>query len=153
MNIEDGKVVSIHYTLKHDDGSTIDTSAGGDPLVYLHGAQNIVPGLEQALAGKTSGDNVKVTVPPELGYGEKIDHQQVVNRSEFPDDVELSAGMALRTRDEQGNVGVIWIDEIQGDHVMISENHPLAGLNLHFEIDVVNVREASDEERSSGRPL
>lgn len=150
MVIEDGKVVSIAYTLTNDAGEKLDTSEGGDPLQYLHGAQNIVPGLEKALTGKSAGDTFDVRVSPEEGYGPRTGESQQVPRSQFPEGMPLQVGMPLRAEVPEHGPVVLWIERIETDTVHVSLNHPLAGEHLNFAIEVVDVREATAEEQSHG---
>ncbi len=147
-----GKVISIHYTLRDDDGDVIDRS-GDEPLEYLHGAGNIVEGLEKALDGKAIGDAVKVSVPPDEGYGERDDAAvKIVPRSAFPKEIELEEGMELGMEDGDGNALPIWVTKIAGDKVTIDLNHPLAGATLHFEVKVAGLRAATAEEVEHGHP-
>jgi FKBP-type peptidyl-prolyl cis-trans isomerase SlyD len=149
----DGKVVSIHYTLRDDDGDVVDSSTGGEPLEYLHGAGNIVPGLENEMVGKAAGDKFKVTVKPSEGYGEvQGDGPRAVPKSAFPKDAELEEGMQLFVRGPDGEPFPVWVVAIEDDHVMLDANHPLAGENLHFEVEVVSMRDATKEEVEHGHP-
>lgn len=149
--IEDGKIISIHYELTNDDGEIIDSSEGNDPLEYLHGAQNIVPGLEKDLAGRSVGDKVQVVVAPAEGYGER-DERGVfdVPSTEFPAEVEPEVGMNFAIQDEEGHVFPVWITEIQEDKVILDVNHPLAGITLHFDVSIEAIRDASEEEKTHG---
>ncbi len=148
-----GKVVSIHYTLTDDAGVTIDSSQGGAPLAYLHGAGNIVPGLESGIAGRGIGDHFRVDVAPENGYGVRnpkgIDR---VPRDAFPPDIELEPGMQFSAENERGDVVTTWIHSVEGDHVTIDLNHPLAGKTLHFQVTVAAIRDATREEMTHGHP-
>jgi FKBP-type peptidyl-prolyl cis-trans isomerase SlyD len=144
------RVVSLHYTLRNDAGDTIDSSRGGAPLVYLHGADNIVPGLENRLEGRAVGDRLTVVVPPAEGYGEREGPgPQAVPRAAFGDS-DLEEGMAVLMEDEDGNEVPLWIVEIVRDEIFVDTNHPLAGLTLHFEVEVMEVRDATEEELSHG---
>ncbi len=152
-NAGDGKVVQIHYTLRDDDGDVVDSSSGGDPLEYLHGAANIVPGLEAAMEGKTIGDKFKVSVPPGEGYGEVGGPgPKPVPRDAFPDDVELEEGMQFFVRGPDGEPFPVWVISVSDNEVMIDANHPLAGETLHFEVEVIGIRPASKEEVEHGHP-
>ena len=149
--IADGHAVTIHYRLTLDDGSIADESFGGDPLVYLHGAPNIVPGLERQLAGKKVGDTMDVEVPANEGYGEyDPTAEQVVPKTAFPPKVELQVGMSFQTRGRHGQPMPVWVRAIEGDNVTVSANHPLAGQRLNFKIEVVDVRKATAEEKAHG---
>jgi FKBP-type peptidyl-prolyl cis-trans isomerase SlyD len=145
------KIVSIHYTLTSGEGEELDSSAGGEPLAYLHGADNIVPGLERELEGKKVGDKLRVVVPPADGYGEHSGMSpQPVPRSAFEGgDPELQ-GMPLVLEDDEGNEMQFWIAEVQDEVVLLSPDHPLAGVTLCFDIEVVEVRDATDEEMAHG---
>lgn len=151
QTIAAGKVVHIHYTLTNDDGEVLDSSAGGHPLAYLHGYGNIVPGLEEGLEGASTGDQRQVDVAPEKGYGElQGDGPQAVRRSEFPKDMDLREGMPVRAEDGQGNAVVLWITKVEGAWVHVDINHPLAGQTLHFDVEVTEVRDATDVEIAHG---
>jgi FKBP-type peptidyl-prolyl cis-trans isomerase SlyD len=151
VNIEDKCVVSIHYTLSNDKGEKMDSSAGGEPLKYLHGARNIVPGLEAALDGKATGDKLKVVVKPEDAYGEINPALiQKVPRSAFEGVAEIKPGMQFQAQGPQGQVQLITVVEVGDDEVTVNGNHPLAGEELHFEVSVEDVRAATDEEIAHG---
>lgn len=149
--IGDNAVVSIHYTLSDADGNTLDSSAGAEPLNYLHGAGNIIPGLENALAGKVTGDELNVVIAPADGYGEVVPQLvQVVDRAVFQGVDSIEPGMAFQSQDPQGNVQRVVVTAVEGDEITIDANHPLAGTELHFEVQVVDVRPATDEEVAHG---
>jgi FKBP-type peptidyl-prolyl cis-trans isomerase SlyD len=144
------KVVSIHYTLTNDDGEVLDSSAGGDPLVYLHGAGNIVPGLERQLEGKGPGEKLEVVVPAVDGYGEREGPgPQSVPRSVF-EGVDVEPGMSFVVEDEDGEEMAMWVVEVGDDEVLIDSNHPLAGETLHFSVEVIEVRAATEDELAHG---
>ena len=150
MNVADSTVVSIHYTLTDDAGQVIDSSSGRDPLAYLHGAGNIVPGLEKALEGKAPGDRLDVVVQPEEGYG--VRHEglvQTLPRAVFQGIDTVEPGMQFTAQGPNGPMHVV-VTNVAGDEVTIDGNHPLAGQTLNFAVEVVEVRAASDEERSHG---
>jgi len=149
--IADGLVVTIHYRLTLDDGSIADESFGGDPLAYLHGAQNIVPGLESQLLGKKVGDACEVTVAPADGYGEYDPAaEQTVPKTAFPADMQLAPGMSFQTRGQNGRSMPVWIRSLKGDDVIVTQNHPMAGQRLHFKVEVLDVRRATNEEKKHG---
>ena len=151
--IADGLVVVLNYTLRTDEGELIDSSSKDEPMAYLHGADNIVPGLEQALTGKTVGFCGKVTVEPEDGYGEREDlPPQAVPRGAFPSDVEIAAGMQFMAEGPNGEHAPIWIARVEGDEVFVDSQHPLAGETLNFDVEVLAVREATENEMSHGHP-
>jgi len=150
MQIAKDKVVSIHYTLKNDAGSVIDSSEGAEPLVYLHGAQNIIPGLERALEGKVTDDALEVSIEAVDAYGEyNKELTQVVPSNMFEGVDKLEAGMEFQAQTEQG-MQVIRIADVNGDDITIDGNHPLAGERLHFDVTVDAVRDASAEELEHG---
>jgi FKBP-type peptidyl-prolyl cis-trans isomerase SlyD len=153
QRIADGKVVSIHYTLKDGEGEILDSSEGHDPLLYLHGAGNIVPGLERGLLGRTVGEDLEVIVGPDEGYGDRDPAAiRQVPRDAFPDDVELEAGMQFMAEAPDGDVRPVWIAEVEGDVVTVDFNHPLAGTTLHFAVKVAEIRDATAEETEHGHP-
>ncbi len=151
--IGNGKVVSIHYTLSDGGGKVLDSSEGEEPMEYLHGAGNIVPGLEKALEGKKAKDSLKAVVSPEDGYGEREDGEpQAVPREAFPADADLEVGMEIAAEDDDGDLTPLWIVGVSKDHVMVDKNHPLAGETLHFAVEVVSVRDATPDEIEHGHP-
>lgn len=150
MNIQDNCIASIHYTLSDAEGEVIDSSEGQEPLDYLHGAANIVPGLEAALLGKAQGDKLKVTVKPEQGYGERDEHLiQELPLSMFGGVEKVEVGMEFHAETENG-MQVVEVIGIDGETVVIDGNHPLAGLDLNFEVEVTGVRSATEEELAHG---
>jgi len=151
--IDTNVVALIQYTLKSDDGEVIDTSVGTDPLVYLHGHGNIVPGLEQALAGKKIGDKLSVRVAPEEGYGARDpEGMRSLDRRAFPDNAELEVGTQFMAEMEDGEVVAMWIVDLDDDHVHVDLNHPLAGVHLNFEVEVLGIRQAHEGELEHGHP-
>lgn len=152
MHIAHNAVVSFDYELTDDDGATLDASADEGPMTYLHGYGQIVPGLEKALEGKRAGDSMKVVVSPAEGYGERSDPPQDirVDRADLPDDLEPEEGMGIASVDEEGEETVLWIIDVQDDAIVLSADHPLAGMTLHFDVTVREVRMATDEEMAHG---
>jgi FKBP-type peptidyl-prolyl cis-trans isomerase SlyD len=143
-------VVSIHYTLKDDDGQMLDTSRDSQPLTYLHGAGNLIPGLESELAGKTTGASFNVSIPPEQAYGiYREELVQVVPIDMFKGVDEVKMGMQFETQGPNGEELVI-ITEVTEDEVTVDANHPLAGKTLHFEVIIEDVRDATLEEVQHG---
>lgn len=144
MQIAKHAVVSIHYTLKDPAGAVIDSSDGNDPLAYIHGIGNLVPGLEAALEGKGKGEKLSVVVAPAEGYGPRDESlvQQVPKRM-FEGDVAV--GMRFHA-----GPSVVTVTKILGDMVTVDANHPLAGQDLHFAVEVIDVRAASEEELEHG---
>jgi len=150
MQIAKNRVVSIHYTLKNDAGTVIDSSEEAEPLVYLHGSKNIIPGLERALEGKVADDTLQVSIEPTEAYGEyNKTLTQVVPSSMFQGVEKIEVGMEFQAQTEQG-VEVIRIAAVDGDDVTIDGNHPLAGERLHFDVSVTEVRDASADELEHG---
>jgi FKBP-type peptidyl-prolyl cis-trans isomerase SlyD len=151
MVVANDTVVTIAYTLKDADGSIIDASGDGDALSYLHGHQNIVPGLESALSGKAVGDEVNAEVAPEEGYGERREDLVFsVPRDRMPADTELEPGMQFRAQGEEGQEMVVTLVEVGENEVQMDGNHPLAGQTLFFDVAVQDIREATAEEISHG---
>lgn len=147
------KVVLVHYTLRDDRGEELDSSRGDEPLPYLHGHDNIVPGLEMGLVGKGVGYSGTVVVTPEQGYGEHDGNApQQVPRSAFPDEFPMQEGIQLVVENELGQRIPVWIAEVREDVVLLDTNHPLAGATLHFEVEVMAIRDATAEELQHGHP-
>ncbi|MGR9100912.1 MAG: FKBP-type peptidyl-prolyl cis-trans isomerase [Gammaproteobacteria bacterium] len=150
MQVAKDKVISIHYTLTNLNGDVIDKSAPNEPLIYLHGAGNIIPGLENALTGKETGDKLNVTVPPEQAYGERRENMvQTVDRSMFGGIETIETGMQFHADGNTGPV-VVTVTKIEGDDITIDGNHPLAGETLTFDVEIEGVREATADELSHG---
>lgn len=150
MQVANNCVVVIDYVLRDDDGDILDASQDGD-FAYLHGAENIISGLENALSGKQAGDKVSVRIEPKDAYGAiDPDRIQVVPRDMFEADADIQAGMQFHAQSPEGHMMVITVTEVDGDEITIDGNHAMAGMNLNFEVDVVEVREASAEELSHG---
>ena len=149
--IRENSVVSVNYTLTDDDGKVLDSSDGSKPMVYLHGAGNIVPGLEKALVGKGAGDSLKVRVEPAEAYGEVIpDGIKTIERSAFEGVDVVEVGMAFDAQAPDGTEQHIVVTKVEGDNVTIDINHPLAGVALNFDITILSVREATKEELDHG---
>jgi FKBP-type peptidyl-prolyl cis-trans isomerase SlyD len=150
MKISDQSVVSFHFTLKNDEGEVLDSSAGNDPLTYLHGAGNIIPGLENALVDKKVGDKFDVTLTPEQGYGARDEKLlQKIPKNQFPDPDKLQEGMQFQINGPQGPL-VLTVLEVTENDVVVDGNPELAGQTLHFNIEVSEVRAASAEELEHG---
>lgn len=151
MQVTANKAVSIDYTLSNDAGDVLDSSNGGAPLVYLHGAGNIIPGLEKALEGKQQGDEVKVSVEPAEAYGEfNSELVAVLGRHMFEGVDTLEEGMQFHASGPDGSMQIVTIKSVEGDEVTVDGNHPLAGQRLNFEVKVVDVRDANEEEIAHG---
>ncbi len=150
MQIADRTVASFHYTLTNDAGEVLDSSAGREPLTYLHGAGNIVPGLEVKMAGHGVGDSFSVDVAPADGYGEYVaELVQTVPRESFEGIDHLEVGMQFQAQTQNGPLPVV-ITEIADETVTVDGNHPLAGEVLHFAVEITDVREATVEEALHG---
>ena len=153
MKIENNSVVHMHYLVKTDDGTEIDSSFDGEPLQFIHGMGYLIKGLENALVGKTTGDKFEVDVPAADAYGERIEELlQVIPRSMF-DGMDVQPGLQFRATTDQGEQSVIVID-VSDEEVVVDGNHPLAGHDLSFEVEILTVREATVEELDKGlQPL
>ena len=150
MQITNNKVVQMHYKLTDDQGNVIDSSVGREPLSYLQGAGNIIPGLEKQMEGKSAGDKFKAVVEPAEGYGEYDESlMQVVPKSGFQGDMEPEVGMQVQVGTQQGTT-IASIAKIDGEEVTLDMNHPLAGMRLNFDVEVVDVRDATEEELAHG---
>lgn len=150
MQIAQKKVVTIDYTLTNKSGDVLDTSKGREPLTYLHGSGNIIPGLEKALTGKSKGESVKAVIPPEEAYGKHDESLiQKIPSSRFQNSKELKPGMQFQIRGG-GQVRIATITSIEGDTVTVDMNHELAGETLNFDVTIVDVRDATEEELDHG---
>lgn len=151
MTIHEDTVATIEYTLKDESGEVLDTSKGRKPLSYLHGRGNIVPGLEAALEGKSSGESFEITVPPDQGYGEHNESLVVqMDRGKFQGVDEIEPGMRFQAQTQDGT-HILTVVDVEDQSVTVDANHPLAGQNLNFDVTVVDVRDATEEERREGK--
>lgn len=149
MEISKHKVVTMDYTLTDQQGNTIDTSQGREPLAYIHGVGGIIPGLEAALEGRKPGEQLQVTIAPEDGYGDRDESLlQVVPRDRFDVD-DVTVGMQFHAQAENG-VSVVTVVAVSDEDVTVDANHPLAGVTLNFDVEVKEVREATEEELAHG---
>lgn len=150
LKVDDGKVVSMHYTL-HVDGRVVDSSEGGEPLQFIQGMGHIIPGLEHQLYDMQVGDAKSITVSPREGYGETDETAFMdVPRQAFPDNVPLDKGTELELRDQAGNPVYARIDGVSDDNIRLDMNHPLAGKELNFDVKIAGLRDATEEEVSHG---
>lgn len=150
MSIQKHTVVTLNYTLKNSEGEILDTSEGREPLVYLHGVGGLIPGLEAELEGKEKGNSLNVVIAPEDAYGKRSeDLMHVVPKSGFQGDEEMQVGMQVQLQTEQGPA-IATIAAIEGENVTLDLNHPLADMELHFAVDVLDLREATEDEISHG---
>ena len=149
--IGDNIVASIHYKLTNNSGEVLDSSEGGEPLAYLHGAGNLIPGLEKELVGKTAGASLQVTVAPDEAYGPVHDQLiEVVPREAFQGVETIEPGMGFEAQGSDGQARRIVVTEVNGDQITIDGNHPLAGVELSFDVQIVEVRDATEEEIAHG---
>lgn len=148
--IDNNLVVSFHYTLKDDQGNIIDQSAEGHPLPYLHGAGNIIPGLENALLGKTVGEKLSVHVPAAQAYGEyNPDLVDEVPIEQFQGVENVEVGMQFQAQTDMG-VQIVTVKAVENGKVLVDANFPLAGQDLNFDVEIVDIREATAEEIEHG---
>ena len=151
MKIANNCVVSFHYTLTDEDGQTLDSSDGREPLAYLHGHNGIIPGLENELTGKGQGDSLQVGVQPQDGYGEfNPQLLQQVPREAFQGVESIEPGMQFQAQGEGGQAQMVVVREVTDEAVLVDGNHPLAGQVLNFDVTIESVREASEEEIAHG---
>lgn len=152
MKIEKNSVVSMHYRLTDAGGRLLDSSEGRAPLVYLHGAGNIIEGLEKALEGKSKGDHVQdIVIAPAEAYGERDESlQRQVMRSKFPKTSQIQVGMSFHAATPEGGTGVVRVVKVEGDVITVDANHPLAGVELHFDVTLEDIRPATEEEIEHG---
>jgi FKBP-type peptidyl-prolyl cis-trans isomerase SlyD len=150
MQIGDQKVVTLHYTLTDNDGRVIDKSEDGS-FAYLHGASNIIPGLEDALTGKSAGEEMSVSVLPEQAYGVRDESMlQQVPKNMFEDASQIAVGSQFHAQGPNGEMLVVTVLEVEEEHVVVDGNHPLAGVELNFDVKIIDVRDASEEEVEHG---
>lgn len=151
LMIGDNSVVSMHYKLTDNDGNVIDSSEGMEPLTYLHGAGNIIPGLEKALVGKVEDHSLTVKVQPSDGYGEIMQELiQTLDKAAFQGVETVEAGMSFEAQGPDGLSKRIVVKKVEDDQITIDANHPLAGVELNFDVNIVSVREATAEEKTHG---
>lgn len=152
LRVTDGQVVTMAYSL-HVDGELVDSSEDGEALEYLHGYNNIIPGLERELTGLAVGEGKQVVVAAKDGYGERDEAAGMeAPRNAFPADVALEVGLEMQLEDQEGNPMYARVDEMTEESVRLDFNHPLAGKELHFDVKVVNLRPATEEELDHGHP-
>lgn len=146
MTVTKDSVVSIHYTLKDNDGNILDSSSGRDPLNYIHGRGNLIPGMEEGIEGKSNGDQFELKVAPDKGYGVRNDKLiQKVPLKSFGEQ-KVDAGMQFNTQNGQ----VVTVIEVDKESATVDANHPLAGVDLNFSVEVVSIRKATQEEIDHG---
>lgn len=151
MQITKHTVATLEYTLTDESGEVLDTSKGRGPLAYVHGLGMLIPGLEEELEGKVQGDSLKARIEPDKGYGVRDDQMvQSVPREQLPAEVDVEVGMQFQAQTQDGGAHVVTVVEIEGETIKLDANHPLAGVTLHFDVEVVEVREATSEEIEHG---
>lgn len=150
VSIANHKVAEIHYTLTDDQGEVIDTSRDEEPLPYIHGTKVLVPGLEKELEGKVAGDKIEVTIPPAEAYGEIIpEFKKSIARDLFQFDGDIEVGMRFEADGPDG-IELVTVIAVDDENITIDTNHPLAGETLNFDVEVVSVRDATEEELQHG---
>lgn len=151
---ENGKVVLIHFKLTDvESGEVLEDSTDRAPMPFLHGAQNIMPGLEEALTGMSQGDSFDVTLGPEQAYGVHNGEEPTpYPRSMFPPDAQIFEGVSFDVTDQNGNEGAVFVAKVEGDLIYLDQNHPLAGRSLNFSGTIDGIREATAEEKAHGHP-
>ncbi len=150
MQISKNSVVTLNYTLKNDQGETLDESKDNS-FLYLHGAGGIIPGLEGELEGKAAGETFSAHIKPEEGYGIRDDSMvQVVPRDMFDKEHPIEEGIQFHAESPEGDMLTVTVTKIEGDEITVDGNHPLAGIALNFDIKIADVREASAEEIEHG---
>ena len=151
MQIANETAVWLQYTLRNDAGEVLDASEDNEPLVYIHGQGDIVPGLEKALEGKAMGTRFNVTVSPEEGYGvHDVEKTQAVPRGMFPAEEEIVPGMQFHAQGPDGHQLVVTVVKVDDERITVDGNHPLAGVQLNFDVKVLEVRAATGEEITHG---
>ncbi len=150
MQIGDQKVVTLHYTLTDNDGRVIDKSEDGS-FAYLHGSRNIIPGLENALEGKSAGEELSVSIIPEEAYGVRDESMlQQIPKNMFEDTSQIAVGTQFQAQGPNGEMLVVSVMQVEEEHVVVDGNHPLAGVELNFDVKIIDVRDASEEEVEHG---
>jgi FKBP-type peptidyl-prolyl cis-trans isomerase SlyD len=150
LKVEDNRVVTLAYTLSEAGGEVLDQATEKDPVVYLHGQGSLVPALEDALKGREAGEKFELDLAPEDAFGPRLeDSLRVIPRDAFPAEVDLEPGLELALEDD-GEPVPFWISKVEGDRVTIDLNHPFAGKKVHFEGEVLKIREATEDEMAHG---
>ncbi len=140
MTAQHNDTVSIHYTGKFDDGTVFDSSIGHDPLEFTVGAGQVIPGFEEGVVGMKANDRKNISIAPDMAYGEYHDSLLVeVPKNSIPDEIELQVGMPLQMENNEGKSFIVVIKEITNDSVKLDANHPMAGKNLNFELELVKI--------------
>jgi len=151
--IADGVVVTFDYVIRDSDGETVDSSSADEPGLYLHGASNIAPGLEAALAGRRVGDSLTVEVPPEEGFGVHDGQEPItVPKDVFAPGVEITMGMQCTSEAGEDEPIALWVVGVTDAGVLLDRNHPLAGKTVIYDVTIAGLREATPAERAEGAP-
>ena len=146
LTVQDNLVVTIQYKIMDDEGTLLDKTEDDESMSYIHGTESLVPGLEKALSGKKTGDTLKVRVKSDDAYGDyNSDLVEVVDREDLSDLEPIEEGMEFESEDEDGDITVVEIKKIENDKVTLDANHPFAGKNLNFEVEILEIRKATDE--------
>ena len=146
MVITKDKFAAFHYTLKDSDGVQLDSSIGLEPLGYIHGRGYLIPGLEAQLEGKSKGEKFSCTIEPKYAYGERDERLvALVSRDKFETDAQIETGMQFQVNTPAGPT-IVTVVKVDGDMITIDGNHEMAGKTLSFDIDIVEVRDATEEE-------
>ena len=151
MPLKSNQVVTMNFTLKDDAGNVLDTTEGNESFSFISGNKQILPKLEEKVGEMLIGSKKEVVLKPEDGYGiYQEDAVRIVKRSEFPSDIEIGKGMSFMAKSPQGNDMQFLVKEINGDDITVDFNHPLAGKTLHFNLELLNLRDATEEELAHG---
>jgi len=152
MQVAESKVVTFEYTVVDEQGKLIESSGDGEPMCYLHGAGRIVPGLEMDMEGKYAGDTFSVTLAPNQAYGERDESDfHVFTREEMAGLGELRLGMQLQAQDASGELRILTVTKMEDDKITLDGNHPLAGQTVGFDVTILDVRNATEEELGHGQ--
>jgi FKBP-type peptidyl-prolyl cis-trans isomerase SlyD len=150
MTIQKNSVVTINYTLRDDAGGLIESSEGQEPLTYLHGQGNVIPGLEASLEGKSAGESLKISIPPEDAYGVWEESKILeIPKGQFSGVDDIKAGMEFSVHSNVGEQ-IVTVTKVEGETVTVDANHPLAGKTLNFDVTVIGIRDATKDELEHG---
>jgi len=146
-------VYTLNYWLRNELGDVVDTSEGGEPMIFLQGGHNVIPGIQKAVEGKKEGDRLEVVIPPELAYGQHDSKLvSVVSASIFDGVDVILPGMKFQTNTGQ-DAQIVKVVKVDGDQVIVDANHPLAGITMNFELEIIRLRAASESELQVGKVL
>lgn len=151
MDVRKNSVITLHYTIRDDNDALLETTVGKTPLSFIFGLEQILPGIEDMLKGKTAGDTLELTIPMDKAYGERDESlTSTLPLAAFQGVAEIKPGMHFEMPHAEG-VHVATVIEVKGRDVIIDNNHPLAGKNLHVHVEVLDIRDMNPEERETGR--